>query len=220
MAAIVAVLGLLPWAGSASLRLACSWRRSRPTSYVRKRQGTDLRIKKLARANARQPRPHGAQRCRPGLGLADAFRLVAEEMALPVAAEFGRVFEEVRFGRDYREALENLLERNPGIFDLQLFVSSVLLQRETGGNLIEILDNISDTIRAALPLRCEGRGHSPPEARFSAFVLGSLADRRSALHDHWSATRSTYLRLTRRGDHGSTCMARLRRRSCTPLVPS
>ena len=43
-----------------------------------------------------------------GLGLSDAFRLVAEEMPMPIAAEFGRVQEEVRFGRDYREAFGKL----------------------------------------------------------------------------------------------------------------
>jgi tight adherence protein B len=82
-----------------------------------------------------------------GLGLNDAFRLVAEEMPMPIAAEFGRVFEEVRFGRDYRESFQNMLDRNPDVFDLRLMVSSVLLQRETGGNLIEILENIAETIR-------------------------------------------------------------------------
>ena len=69
---------------------------------------------------------------------------------MPIAGEFGRIFEEIRFGREYRDALTKLLERNPGVFDLQLLVSSMLLQRETGGNLIEILDNTSrpDATRA------------------------------------------------------------------------
>ncbi|MFT6377357.1 MAG: tight adherence protein B, partial [bacterium] len=82
-----------------------------------------------------------ARSLQAGLSLNDAFRSVAEEMPLPSAAEFGRIFEEIRFGREYREALGNLVSRNPAIFDLRLFVSSVLLQRETGGNLIEILES-------------------------------------------------------------------------------
>ncbi|TNE91348.1 MAG: hypothetical protein EP330_05590 [Deltaproteobacteria bacterium] len=114
-----------------------------------------------------------ARSLQAGLGLSDALRLVAEEMPLPVAAEFGRVFEEVRFGRDYREALEKLLNRNPGIFDLQLLVSSILLQRETGGNLIEILDNIAETIRARFLFQAKVAALTS-EARFSALVLGSL----------------------------------------------
>lgn len=108
-----------------------------------------------------------------GVGLNDAFKLVAEEMPLPVAQEFGRVFEEVRFGRDYREAFHKMLDRNPGVFDLRLMVSSVLLQRETGGNLIEILENISSMIRARFGFQAKVRAMTA-EAKFSAFVLGGL----------------------------------------------
>lgn len=108
-----------------------------------------------------------------GLGLNDAFKLVAEEMPMPIAAEFGRVFEEVRFGRDYREAFQKMMDRNPGIFDLRLMVSSVLLQRETGGNLIEILENIAGTIRARFGFMAKVRAMTA-EAKFSALILGSL----------------------------------------------
>jgi len=108
-----------------------------------------------------------------GLGLNDAFKLVAEEMPMPVAGEFGRVFEEVRFGRDYREAFEKMKDRNPEIFDLRLMVSSILLQRETGGNLIEILENISGTIRARFSFMAKVRAMTA-EAKFSALILGSL----------------------------------------------
>jgi tight adherence protein B len=114
-----------------------------------------------------------ARSLQAGLGLADALKLVAEEMPLPVAAEFGRVFEEVRFGRDYREAFGKLLDRNPGMFDLQLLVSSILLQRETGGNLIEILDNIQETIRGRFLFKAKVAALTS-EAKFSALVLGSL----------------------------------------------
>ena len=108
-----------------------------------------------------------------GLGLSDAFRLVAEEMPMPIAAEFGRVQEEVRFGRDYREAFEKMLERNPGVFDLRIFVSSVMLQRDTGGNLIEILENIADTIRARFLFDAKVAAMTA-EAKFSAMILGGL----------------------------------------------
>lgn len=114
-----------------------------------------------------------ARSLQAGLSLNDAFRSVAEEMPLPAAAEFGRVFEEIRFGREYREALGNLVKRNPALFDLRLFVSSVLLQRETGGNLIEILENISNTIRARFLFEAKVRALTS-EARFSALILGSL----------------------------------------------
>jgi len=108
-----------------------------------------------------------------GLGLSDAFRLVAEEMSMPVAAEFGRITEEVRFGRDYREAFDKMLARNPGVFDLRIMVSSIMLQRETGGNLIEILENISDTIRARFLFDAKVRAMTA-EAKASALVLGGL----------------------------------------------
>ncbi len=108
-----------------------------------------------------------------GVGLSDSFRLVAEEMGMPIAAEFGRIQEEVRFGRDYREAFDRMLDRNPGVFDLRIFVSSVMLQRDTGGNLIEILENISDTIRARFLFDAKVRAMTS-EARFSAIVLGGL----------------------------------------------
>ncbi|MGK0348172.1 MAG: tight adherence protein B, partial [Myxococcota bacterium] len=82
-------------------------------------------------------------------------------------------FEEIRFGREYREALGNLVSRNPAIFDLRLFVSSVLLQRETGGNLIEILESIASTIRSRFLFEAKVSALTS-EARFSALILGSL----------------------------------------------
>jgi len=108
-----------------------------------------------------------------GLGLSDAFRLVAEEMPMPIAAEFGRVQEEVRFGRDYRDAFEKLLDRNPGVFDLRIFVSSVMLQRDTGGNLIEILESIAETIRSRFLFDAKVNAMTA-EAKFSALILGAL----------------------------------------------
>lgn len=108
-----------------------------------------------------------------GLGLNDAFRLVSEEMPPPLAVEFGRVFEEVRFGRDYRDAFGDMLTRNPSVFDLRLMVSSVLLQRETGGNLIEILENIAETIRARFLFQAKVKAMTG-EARISASILGGL----------------------------------------------
>lgn len=108
-----------------------------------------------------------------GVGLSDAFRLVQEEMPMPIAGEFGRVQEEVRYGRDYREAFEKMLERNPGVFDLRIFVSSIMLQRDTGGNLIEILESISDTIRARFLFDARVKAMTS-EAKFSALILGGL----------------------------------------------
>lgn len=114
-----------------------------------------------------------ARSLQAGLGLAEAFRMCAEEMPLPLAQEFGRVFEENRLGRDYRESLNNLSDRNADLFDIRLFSSSVLLQRETGGNLIEILDNIASTIRNRFLFDAKVKALTS-EARFSAWILGGL----------------------------------------------
>lgn len=108
-----------------------------------------------------------------GHGLSDAMRLCAEEMPIPVAQEFGRVFEEHNLGRDLRDALTNLSARNPKNFDLKIFVSSVLLQRDTGGNLIEILENISRTIRDRFVFKAKVKALTA-EARFSAMILAGL----------------------------------------------
>jgi tight adherence protein B len=114
-----------------------------------------------------------ARSLQAGLGLSDAFKLCAEELPLPLAGEFGRVFEEIRFGRDYRTALGGLLRRNPRLFELRMFVSSVLLQRETGGNLIEVLNAISNTIRSRFLFHAKVKALTS-EARFSALILGGL----------------------------------------------
>jgi tight adherence protein B len=114
-----------------------------------------------------------ARSLQAGLGLLETFRNVSEEMPAPVASEFGRVFEEIRLGREYREALGNLVLRNPGIFDLRLFVSSILLQRETGGNLLDILDNISNTIRERFVFKAKVKAMTS-EARASGMILGSM----------------------------------------------
>lgn len=108
-----------------------------------------------------------------GHGFSDALRMCAEEMPFPIAHEFGRVYEEHNLGRDFRECLVSLTERNPGNFDLKIFVSAVLLQRETGGNLIEILDNISKTVRDRFVFSAKVRALTA-EARISAIILGSL----------------------------------------------
>lgn len=108
-----------------------------------------------------------------GHGFSDALRMCAEEMPLPISAEFGRVYEEHRLGRDFRECLSSLTVRNPSNFDLKIFVSAVLLQRDTGGNLIEILDNISKTVRDRFVLAAKVKALTA-EARISAVILGMI----------------------------------------------
>jgi tight adherence protein B len=83
---------------------------------------------------------------RAGHAFTTAIELIATELAEPVAGEFRILFEEQKFGLPVREAMLNLAERMP-IVDVKFFVTAVLLQRETGGNLAEILDKLSYVIR-------------------------------------------------------------------------
>ena len=108
-----------------------------------------------------------------GHGIADAMRLVAEEMPMPIAKEFGRVYEENNLGRDFRDSMTELAMRNPQNFDLRIVVSATLLQRETGGNLVEIFTNIAATIRSRFIFKGKVRALTA-EARMSAFILGAL----------------------------------------------
>lgn len=114
-----------------------------------------------------------ARSLQAGHGVGESLRLVAEEMPEPLASEFGRVFEEQNLGRDTRECFQNLCRRNPQSFDLRIFVSSVLLQRDTGGNLVEILQGISNTIRQRFVFHGKV-GALTSEARFTAYILGGL----------------------------------------------
>ncbi|HJN73546.1 MAG TPA: type II secretion system F family protein [Myxococcota bacterium] len=114
-----------------------------------------------------------ARSLQAGHGIAEAMRSCAEEMHQPIAAEFGRVYEQNNLGRDFRECMESLTARNPNNFDLKIFSSSVLLQRETGGNLIEILESISNTIRKRFIFHGTVRALTA-EARFSAVILACL----------------------------------------------
>jgi tight adherence protein B len=114
-----------------------------------------------------------ARSLQSGHGIADAIRMCAEEMNPPLSTEFARVYDEHNLGRDFREALEGFVERSPLSFDVKIFVSSVLLQRETGGNLVEILNNISKTIRDRFVFQAKVLALTA-EARISALILGLL----------------------------------------------
>ena len=83
---------------------------------------------------------------RAGQGLAFGFNLVSNEMPAPIGKEFGRVFEEQNLGIPMDESLRDLTARIPNL-DLKFFVTALILQRQTGGDLAEILDKIGSLIR-------------------------------------------------------------------------
>jgi tight adherence protein B len=110
---------------------------------------------------------------RAGHGLSSGLKLVAQEMPPPVAVEFGRCFEEQQLGLDFRDAVLNMTARVPGNLDLRIFAVSMLIQRDTGGNLIEILEKIADTIRERFKFYGKLRALTA-EGRISGYILGSL----------------------------------------------
>jgi tight adherence protein B len=91
---------------------------------------------------------------RSGFSLPKAFQLIAADMPKPISQEFGIVVQELRLGIEIEEGLENLLERLPSQ-DLELVVTSVAISNSVGGNLAEVFDRISTTIRERT--RIEGR---------------------------------------------------------------
>lgn len=109
---------------------------------------------------------------RAGHALPSALKMVGDEMANPIAEEFRAAFDEVNYGFSMQEALTNLATRVPST-DLQYFVVAVLIQRETGGNLAELLDNISAMIRARQKLYGTIRVLSA-EGKLSAWILTLL----------------------------------------------
>lgn len=109
---------------------------------------------------------------RAGHALGRAMQLVAMEAPDPIKTEFRKTFEEQNLGLPAREALLNLASRVDNV-DLRLFVAAVIIQRESGGNLAEILTKISGTIRARFALLGQIRVYTA-QARFTAWVLGVL----------------------------------------------
>jgi len=107
-----------------------------------------------------------------GHAFPSGLQMVGSEMPDPIASEFRIVFDEINYGISTQEALMNLTTRVPST-DLSYFVIAVLIQRETGGNLAELLSNISQLIRARLKLMGTVRVLSA-EGRLSAWILTLL----------------------------------------------
>ena len=87
-----------------------------------------------------------ARALRAGHSLAAGMHVVAEEMPAPISKEFGRVYEEQNLGIPLEDCLKGMCDRVPNL-DLRFFVTSVAIQRQTGGDLAEILDRIGYVIR-------------------------------------------------------------------------
>ncbi|MFY9910263.1 MAG: type II secretion system F family protein [Candidatus Sulfotelmatobacter sp.] len=100
-----------------------------------------------------------ARAVRAGHAFTTALEMISNEITEPLATEFRKLFEEQKFGMPVRDALMNLTERVP-LVDIKFFVTAVMLQRETGGNLAEILDNLSYVIRERFKIQRQVRVHT------------------------------------------------------------
>src|ERR1700722_15526083 len=113
-----------------------------------------------------------ARAVRAGHAFTTALEMIANEVSEPVAGEFRQLYEEQKFGLPVRDALVNLSERVP-LVDVKFFVTAVMLQRETGGNLAEILDNLSYVIRERFKILRQVRVHTA-QGRMTMMLLMAL----------------------------------------------
>ena len=114
-----------------------------------------------------------ARSLRAGHALSSAFKMVATEMPTPVSIEFARAFEAQELGMPFEKAVADMTRRAPDNQDLKIFALSVIVQKETGGNLVEIIEKIADTVRGREKFQGKLRGLTA-EGRMSSYILGAL----------------------------------------------
>ena len=107
-----------------------------------------------------------------GHAFTEALQMVSTEMPEPIASEFRKTYEEQNLGLSLKLALENLVERVP-LLDLRMCVTAVLIQRETGGNLSELLEKVAHTIRERFRIM-EDLKTMTLSSRWSAWLLCAL----------------------------------------------
>jgi tight adherence protein B len=113
-----------------------------------------------------------ARSLRAGHSFTGAIQLVAQEMPVPIGPEFSKVFEEQNLGIPLRQALIGMTERVDTL-DVKFFVTAILIQRETGGNLAEIIDKIAYVIRERFRIQGQLKIFTA-QARMSGTILSLL----------------------------------------------
>src|SRR5215813_6645043 len=155
----------LPFIGPVSLLVGASL----PTLWLMRRRGVRVRrfeeqfpeaLDMLSRA------------MRAGHAFQTALGTAGDEMPAPVGVELKKVFDRQNFGLPLNDALKELAERMP-LVDVKFFVTAVAIQRESGGNLAEILDNLSHVVRERFKVQRQVRTHTA-HGRFTGFVLLAL----------------------------------------------
>jgi tight adherence protein B len=109
---------------------------------------------------------------RAGHPLTAGMKMVADETSDPVSGEFRRAHEENRFGLPFEDALMAMADR-VSIIDVRILTTAILIQREVGGNLAEVLDNLANVIRVRFTIRRQLRVYTA-QGRFSGYVLALL----------------------------------------------
>lgn len=109
---------------------------------------------------------------RAGHAFSAGMKMVADELEDPVGPEFRKAFDEQNYGLPLKESLNGMAERIP-LLDVKFFATAVLIQRETGGNLAEILDNLAGVVRERFKIRRQVRVHTA-HGRFTGYVLMAL----------------------------------------------
>jgi tight adherence protein B len=109
---------------------------------------------------------------RAGHPLSSGFKMAADDSPEPIAGELRRVFEEQRFGLPVPDSLLNLADRM-GLMDVRILVTAILIQREVGGNLAEILDNLAKVVRERFTIRRQLRVFTA-QGRMTGYLLAFL----------------------------------------------
>jgi tight adherence protein B len=140
-----------------------------PTAYVRRK-----RTKRLNAFEEFLPESIDlvGRALRAGHPLSAGFKMAADDGLEPVSGEFRRVFEEQRFGLPVHDSLLALADR-VNLVDVRILVTAILIQREVGGNLAEILDNLSAVIRARFTIRRQIRVYTA-QGRMTGYLLSVL----------------------------------------------
>jgi tight adherence protein B len=113
-----------------------------------------------------------ARALKAGHAFATGLKMVADEMPEPVGPEFRKTFDEQNFGLPVKEALENMTVRMP-LLDVRFFATAVMIQRDTGGNLAEILENLAHVVRERFKILRQVRVYTA-HGRFTGYILLAL----------------------------------------------
>jgi tight adherence protein B len=113
-----------------------------------------------------------ARALRAGHAIGTSIELIADQSPQPLAGEFAQVYQQQRVGLQFRDALLQMGARVPSR-DLQFLITAILVQKETGGDLTEILDRASHVIRERIRIEGEVRTHSA-QGRLTGWILGLL----------------------------------------------